>query len=45
MFIVPPDTSSIVFVLNSPIEPVVLIFPDELIPPEPTVNELEIFTS
>ena len=44
MFIVPPDTSSIVFVFIAA-EPVVAIFPDELIPPEPTVNELEIFTS
>ena len=43
MFITPPDTSSIVFVFT--LEPVVEIFPDELIPVEPTVNELEMVTS
>ena len=34
MFITPPDTSSIVFVFTAA-EPVVEIFPDELIPVEP----------
>ena len=45
MFITPPDTSSIVFVFTAFLEPVVEIFPDELIPVEPTVNELEMVTS